>query len=309
LKVKPDIIHGHMHEGALIGGVLARLSGVPLVFDFQGGLTGEMVDHGFLAPNGRLFSWAHRLEKRICHLPQATLTSSLRAENFLAGEFNVPRHAIHPLPDCVDLERFNPAKFSAETRQSLRGMLGIPDGRPIVAYLGLLADYQGTDHLIHTAAHLKQSGEDVHFLIMGFPRVQHYRAMAEALGVGDRVRFTGKVDYRLAPLYLSLGDIAISAKMSATEGSGKVLNYMAMAQPVVAYDTVVHREYLAEAGTYVPVGDISGLAGAICSLLQDPDHCRCLGQQLRQRAAEKYSWQQAGIRICDLYENLIQSVR
>jgi len=306
LKVKPDIIHGHMHEGALIGGVLARLSGAPLIFDFQGGLTGEMIDHGFLNQSGRFFPWVHRLEKYICHMPQAILTSSLRAENLLADEFRVPRRSIYPLPDCVDLERFNPAKFSAAVRQTLRRQLGIPDGRPVVAYLGLLADYQGTDHLIRAAAHLKQCGEAVHFLIMGFPRVQHYRAMAQALGVGDRVHFTGKVDYRKAPLYLSLGDVAVSAKMSATEGSGKVLNYMAMAQPIVAYDTAVHREYLAEHGVYAPAGDFRALAGAICDLVHDPERRRCLGQKLRQRAAEKYSWQQAGEQICELYEELLK---
>jgi hypothetical protein len=44
-----------MHEGALIGGLLARLLRVPLVFDFQGSMTGEMVDHNFLRRDGRLF--------------------------------------------------------------------------------------------------------------------------------------------------------------------------------------------------------------------------------------------------------------
>ena len=106
--------------------------------------------------------------------------------------------------------------------------MGIPDGCPVVAYLGLLADYQGTDHLIKAALHLKEQGDEIHFLIMGFPRVQYYESMAARLGVGDRVSFTGKVDYKHAPFYLSLGDVAVSAKMSATEGSGKVLNYMAM---------------------------------------------------------------------------------
>jgi glycosyltransferase involved in cell wall biosynthesis len=140
---------------------------------------------------------------------------------------------------------------------------------------------------------------------MGFPKVQYYRSMAEQLGVGDRVRFTGKVDYKVAPYFLSLGDVAISAKMSSTEGSGKVLNYMAMGQPVVAYDTAVHREYLAEHGLYVPVGDTEGIAAAISELIHDPERCRCVGEYLRQRAAEKYSWQRAGEKICDLDEVLI----
>ena len=62
-RFRPDIIHGHMHEGALIGGLLARLLRVPLVFDFQGSLTAEMVDHQFLDPNGRLFRWVYRAER------------------------------------------------------------------------------------------------------------------------------------------------------------------------------------------------------------------------------------------------------
>ncbi len=307
-RLRPDIIHGHMHEGALIGGMLARFAGVPLVFDFQGGLSGEMIDHGFLNPDGRIYPWVHRLERFICHLPQATLISSLRAEKLLVEEFGVPKDTIHPLPDCVDLERFKPSKFSAEVKGNLRKRFGIPEKRPIVAYLGLLADYQGTHHLIQAAAYLKQIGEDVHFLIMGFPKVQQYREMAKRLGADDRVTFTGKVDYKHAPLYLSLGDLAISAKMSATEGSGKVLNYMAMGQPVIAYDTAVHREYLADHGVYTPVGEFMGLANAIQALLQDPGRCRCLGQALRRRAAERYSWQRAGREIGALYESLITTV-
>jgi glycosyltransferase involved in cell wall biosynthesis len=305
LPLRPDIIHGHMHEGALIGGLLARLLRVPLVFDFQGGLSGEMIDHGFLKPTGRLYRWVYRLEKFICHLPQAILTSSLRAEDLLANGFAVPPEIIHPLPDCVDLERFNSARFSAETRQNLRRQLNIPEGRPVVAYLGLLADYQGTHHLIQAAAKLKQMGEDVHFLIMGFPRVPHYQAMAQSLGVNDRITFTGKVTYNRAPLYLSLGDIAVSAKVSATEGSGKVLNYMALGQPIVAYDTPVHREYLAEHGLYVPPGDIKGLAETIVRLSLNPELRRCLGQKLQQRAAQEYSWRRAGEQIGKLYDSLI----
>ena len=48
LRWKPDIIHGHLHEGALIGSVLGRLARIPVVFDFQGSLTAEMLDHHFI---------------------------------------------------------------------------------------------------------------------------------------------------------------------------------------------------------------------------------------------------------------------
>jgi len=234
-------------------------------------------------------------------MPDSILTSSVRARGLLEGEFGVKSEIIRPLPDCVDINRFEPASFTPEDKKKLRHDLGIPDGRPVVAYLGLLADYQGIPHLIEAARPLKESGMNLHFLIMGYPRVDYYKRMAESAGVGDRITFTGKVYYRDAPRYLSLGDLAISAKSSSTEGSGKVLNYMAMALPVVAYDTPVHREYLGKLGVYAPVGDVAALAMSMRNLVNDPDRRQALGTGLRERAAERYSWKSTGQIIEKVY--------
>lgn len=304
MRFRPHVVHGHMHEGVLIGGVLARLLRVPLVFDFQGSLTAEMVDHRFLNPDGRLYPWAMQLEKLINRLPAAILTSSLQATHLLQERFEVPAAAIHPLPDCADAARFDPQQFSEAERRALKRRLGLPEGRIIIAYLGLLTDYQGIPHLIETAVSLKEMDLPVHFLIMGYPNVAHYQKMARDKGVAGIVTFTGKVEYRHAPAYLALGDIAVAPKMSSTEGSGKLLNYMALAQPVVAYDSPVHREYLADWGVYAPLGDVAAFAQAVAGLVQAPERRQELGQKLRQRAIREYSWQRAGEQIVALYRNL-----
>ncbi len=302
MRERPDIIHGHMHEGAFIGGVLARLLGVPLVFDFQGSMTSEMVDHGFIDPDGRIHAWADYLERAINNkFPDAILTSSLQAKRLLERKFQVDPQIIYPLPDCADTERFHPGILDSGERDRLRRSLGIPDGRWIVAYLGLLTDYQGTPHLINAAAKLKVANENIHFLVMGYPNVDHYRRLAEHAGVQDHMTFTGKIEYRDAARFLSLGDIAVAPKISATEGSGKILNYMAMAQPVVAFDTPVSAEYLAEWGVYAPVGEVSAFARAIQDLAHDPQRRLQLGRALRNRAQEKYNWQKAGKKIESLY--------
>ncbi|MCZ7665714.1 MAG: hypothetical protein M5U34_00020 [Chloroflexi bacterium] len=54
---------------------------------------------------------------------------------------------------------------------------------------------------------------------MGYPNVAHYETISQNLGIQDILTFTGKVEYRDAPLYLSLGDIAVAPKMSSSEGS------------------------------------------------------------------------------------------
>lgn len=306
-RFKPDVVHGHMHEGVLIGGLVSRLLGVPLVFDFQGSLTGEMVDHGFISPAGTGYRFWHAVEGLACRLPKAILVSSLRAAPLLASEFGVPAEQLVPMPDCAQLDHFNPGRFSAADKAAARRRLGIPAGRPVVVYLGLLADYQGTPHLLHALVRLRAAGEEVHFLVMGFPNEDQYAQLAATLGVGNWVTFTGRVDYeRQAPLYLSIGDLAVSPKLSATEGSGKVLNYMAMAQPVVAFETPVHKEYLGEAGVYVPPGDVDGLAAAIQDLLHRPERRHELGQALRERAAQQYSWPAAARRIEQVYKQLVE---
>lgn len=304
LQVRPDLIHGHMHEGALIGGMLARLLRVPLVFDYQGGLSSEMVDHGFLNPSGPFYPMVRRLERFICHLPNATLTSSHRARAHLANHFGVSETSIYPLPDCVDTGRFNPERYDDAAKAALRLRLGISSGRPILVYLGLLADYQGTPDLVEAAALLKERGEQVHFLIMGYPRVDEYRFLAKQKGVDDMVTFTGKVAYDNAPLYLSLGDIAVSAKMSATEGSGKIIDYMAMGLPVVAFDTPVSREMLGELGIYAEYGSAESLAGGLIRALRDKEGSHTLRQELRQRAVEHFSWSQRIGQIVELYRRI-----
>jgi glycosyltransferase involved in cell wall biosynthesis len=92
--------------------------------------------------------------------------------------------------------------------------------------------------------------------------------------------------------------------MSTTEGSGKLLNYMALAQPVVAYESPVHREYLGDLGVYVPARDVTAFAQALADLLHDPPRRRALGQQLRQRAITVYSWQRVGEEMVTLYRLL-----
>ncbi len=301
---RPDIVHGHLHEGALIGWLASRLLGRPLVFDFQGSLTGEMIDHGFLKRDGPVHAFFRRLEHWIDRRPAAIVTSSRQGQQHLASQFGVPAERVLALPDCVDATVFRPDVLSAEERQRDRAVLGIPAGRQVVIYLGLLARHQGTDLLLQAARQVVNERPEVHFLIMGFPGTETYGTLARQMGLAPWTTFTGRVPYEEAPRRLALGDLAVATKLSTTEGSGKILNYMAMGLPTVAFDTPVSREYLGEDGLYAEAGDADALARAILTALAQPELLKMRAARLRARAVADYDWLFAGRKLVEIYDRL-----
>ena len=305
-RSRPDLVYAYLHEGALIGHFVARKLGVPLLFDFQGSLAGELAGHGWLKSGRLAYRLARRVERWIHRRADAILCSSEHAVTALQQEGDARR--LSALPDCVDTAFFDPGRLNPASQATLRERLRIPPGREVVAYLGLLGEHQGISHLLRAAAVWPPDAPEVHFLVMGYPRVETYKRMAAQLGVGDRVTFTGKVAYEDAPLYLSLGDVAAAPKVSDSEGHGKLLNYMAMRLPTAAFDTPVSREYLADLGRYAPLGDAAALARALADLLASQNH-RAIGEALRRRAEERFSCEALGAELESVLLSVAQRVQ
>ncbi len=305
LRLRPTVIHAHLHEGALIGTLLKRLLNVPLVFDYQGSLTAEMIDHGFLrGPESRLYRPLRALERWANLQADALITSSRNAADLLRANFGFPPERLYTVIDGINTERFRPPERTPQAeadRQALRASLGILPERRVVVYLGVLAPYQGIDLLLEAARRLVAETPDLHFLIMGYPGVERYGALAERLGIAGHVSLPGRIRYKDSHAFLALGDVAVAPKMSATEGSGKIPQYMAMGLPVVTFDTPVSREYLGDLGLYARFGDTADFAATLRRALDDRALAARLGAAVRERAVRELSWEQAGRRISAIY--------
>lgn len=286
-----DVVLGYLHEGALIGRFAADRLRAPLVFDYQGSLAGELAGHGWLRPGKTAYRLVRHLERWIHRRADAILCSSQHAAATLRQEGDCPH--VLAFPDRVDTAFFNPDHIRENARRELRAALGIPPERKVIVYLGLLGKHQGILYLLQAAAAWPQDAPPAHFLVMGYPRADAYRKLAEEMGLAGRVTFTGKVSYEDAPRYLAIGDIAVAPKVSDSEGHGKLLNYMAMSLPTAAFDSPVSREYLADLGRYAPIGDADALAAQLAQLAAS-DQARALGQALRLRAQAVFSAEALG---------------
>lgn len=297
-RMRPDLIHAHLHEGAFFGVFLKKILGIPLLFDCQGSLTGELADHGFAREGSLLYRFFSLLEGWINRNADAIITSSGAGRDDLVGRWGVPVRKVTALMDGVDTAVFRPY-----SRDEVRSRLGIAPHVPLVVFLGVLNRYQGIDLLLSAMVILKAKGSPVRFLVMGFP-AEGYREKALELGVDDMVTFTGRIDYGNAPAYLSAGDMAVSPKISLTEANGKLFNYMACGLPTVVFDTPINREILGDAGVYARFGDAADLADRIEALAADAAERCLLGQQVRDRAEKDHSWRARGGELSGIYRRL-----
>ena len=300
-RFRPDILHGHLHEGAAIASLVGRLVRRPAVADLQGSVTDEMIAHGHLPARGPLPASLRRLERLVLHWPARLLPSSANFAQELVDVWRVPRERVVLLADGIDPEFLRPGPVPDD----LRERLGLVDKR-VVVYLGVLTKYQGIDDLLAAWPVVMAAVPDAHLLLMGHPNVEHYRARAGTLTPPGSVTLTGRIDYADSPRYLALGDVAVSPKHVSTEANGKLLNYMAMGLPAVAYEGPVSRELLGEAGVFAPMRDVSALGAAIAGLLRDPHEQKLRGQALRERAVAHFGWPALGRRLADVYRTCLE---
>jgi glycosyltransferase involved in cell wall biosynthesis len=300
-EFQPDIIHAHLHEGALIGCAVRMFTGIPVLFDLQGSLTGEMSAHGFIKKNTlvhRIFEW---IEYQTDQWPDFVVTQAATMRDELLRKFRVPGNRVALTMDGVDSQDFRPGL----SIDDLRTRYGLGNA-PVVVYLGLLNHYQGVDCLLEAIPQIIREVPETVFLIMGYPDVERYTEMARKLGIPDRnIRFTGRIPYEDAPRYICLGQIAVSPKLGITEANGKLYNYMACGLPTVAFENSINREVLGDAGVYAEMGKSVSLAEGILQLLRNPGLRSALGKLGRTRVVENFSWDAVAKRLLVCYEKVL----
>jgi len=294
IREKPDIIHGHLHEGALIGYFVSRIMRKPLLFDLQDSLTGELRAYKY-RDTGAFYKLLFFAEKWIDHRADIIVTQSSDMMDELEKKFKIPKRKLALTMDGADVKTFRPGL-------NTNGIdIKLPKGKTIVAYLGGLTKNKGVDYLIKAIPHVIKKNKNVHFLVMGYPNVEYYKTLAKKIGVEEYVTFTGKIEYSKAPQYLNLADIAVSPKCTETEANGKLYNYMAVGLPVVAFDTRMDREVLGNSALYAGKKDVKDLARNILKFVNNKTLAKKSGKALRKRVVENYSWDRVGGRLMKSY--------
>lgn len=173
--------------------------------------------------------------------------------------------------------------------------LGGP-GTALVGYLGNINPQDGVDLVLEAAQVLREEGrDDIEFVLVGGGSTQPVlAARAEELGLADSVHFTGRLpdDEMLATLCACAICVQPDPKNPLNDKStmNKVMEYMAIRRPVVAFDLVETRVSCGDAARYAEPGGVRDLARILAHLVDHPEEREEMARLGRERVETQLLW-------------------
>ena len=147
-------------------------------------------------------------------------------------EFKVESH-IEVVPNGVDLKRFHTATPLS------RAEFGYKEKDILLVYAGRIAPEKNLEFLLQSFAGVAQVVPNAHLLILGSGQKEHEDAtlpLPEKLGIPDRVRFFGLINYDELPFYLAMCDAFVTASVTEVHPLS-VIEAMATGLPVLGIDS------------------------------------------------------------------------
>jgi glycosyltransferase involved in cell wall biosynthesis len=212
----------------------------------------------------------------------------------------------------IDLAQWDPSRFDAEARARTRRELGIPEGVPVIGFIGRLVRQKGVLELIDAFRILRDQGVEAHLLMIGdvHPSERDHatavelRARVARYGLERHVSLPGF----LRPVTPAFAVMDVFVLPSHREGIAQsTLEAGAMGLPVVGAACRGIRAAVIEdvTGLLVPVEAPAELAAAIRRVLEEPDLARRLGDAGRDRALRLYGREQFLRSMIDIYDKVL----
>lgn len=290
-QMQPSVIHMQTAAGnlAFMTGLAARWHRIPSLLKYTADLVAQKATvEDFERTSGwphRLRHWANQHSKNdfqqlLFQLYQGIWATTPAFQSRLQQHYRVAPEKCWLLPNFIDLQPF------AAVAQC-RSAIATPSKRALeLLTVARLFPVKGLDVYLRALAQLHDLPIRARIVGSGSAEYRQYlQALAAALGLSDRVAFTGAIEPEQVAAAYAAADVFVLP--SRHEPFGIVLiEAMAAGLPVVATQ-VDGIPYVVEAGRsalLVPPGDVDSLAIAIRTLVQSADQRQTLAAAGRKRA-------------------------
>jgi len=286
----------------LIAGLFKLLAGTRFVFDHHD-INPELYEAKFGRRDvfWRLLVWLERMTFRTADVSIATNGSYRRIAMERGGMAPGNVFVVRSGPDLKRMEILPP-------RPELR------KGRTyLVGYVGVIGQQEGIDLLLHAVHSIvrDRGRHDIHFgIVGGGPSLKEMQGLAARLDVSDYVTFTGRVPDRELLEMLNTADVCVNPDrvnaMNDKSTMNKIMEYMALAKPIVQFELSEGRVSAGEASLYARPNDPKDMAAKIVALIDDPTRRQEMGAYGRERVLDALSWEHEAPKLLAAYDAVFE---
>ncbi|MFG0330722.1 MAG: glycosyltransferase [Phycisphaerales bacterium] len=298
-EFEPEIVHAH--HPFLLGDTALRVAAardLPLVFTHH--TMYERYTHYVPGDSEAMRRFVIRMATDYANLcdriiaPSESVAVTLRERGV--------ETPIVPIPTGID-----PNRFAEGDGSEAREQYGVPKDAFVVGHVGRLAPEKNLEFLARAVGRFLKDRREAQFLVVGGgPSQSGIRETCDRLGVGDRLRMTGKLTGSdLSNAYHAMNVFAFA---SHSETQGMVLaEAMTAGVPVVAVDAPGAREVVRDGvnGRLLVEDDEREFAAALSEFadasVQDNEEFRAAAL----RTAQEFSLERCSLRVLDMYRDLV----
>jgi glycosyltransferase involved in cell wall biosynthesis len=299
-----DIDVFHAHHPFLLGPAAARLArraGRPLVFTYH--TRYEKYAHYVPLTRSLVEAAAVQLSTRFAARADAVIAPSVvvRTDLLRRGV----RAPLAVIPTGVDLEHFRPGDRVAARRE-----LGLPEGDPVLLYVGRLDREKSVERVLLAFDRAASTVPRARLLLVGHGKeAGRLQRLAGSLTAADRVAFLGVWAHDRLPVCYQAADLFVFA--SETETQGLVLaEAAACALPAVAVNASGCDEVVRDGETgLLTKADPTALAEAVIGLLLDGERRAAMAGRARDVAEREFDVRLQLDRTLDVYADALERGR
>lgn len=294
---KFDVIHAHDWLVANAAKVLKNSFEIPIVATIHATESGR---------NSGIHDETQRYINDTEWLLTYEATEVIVNSNYMKGHvqslFGLPFDKINVAPNGINTTNFNGVERDYDFRRQYA-----MDNEKIILYVGRLVYEKGIQHLISAMPKILANYHDAKLVIAGKGgMLDELKGQAEAMGLRNKVYFTGYLDAKQVQKMYKCADVAVFP--STYEPFGIVaLEAMLAGVPTVVSDIgglneiVTHREN----GMKSYAGNSNSIADSVLSLLYDKQLAANIAKKAKAKVKEEFNWNKIAQDTHYIYEKAI----
>jgi len=296
-----DVIHCLYPLSSLMGASLFKHkhSDTKLVYDIRSPWIDMSVERGSIPrPAGGIYRTAvYGFENILSDNADAFIFITNGLKNYYESKVSIKGKPYSIIPSGIDLDHFT---MGGGTR--VRNMYGIGEEEIVLGYVGGVSSMRDLDFAISGSKAASDERDDIRLMMVGDGNdLGNLKRLAEDFDCGEKVIFTGRVDFSEVPKYISALDIGLchlpDKMVFRYSFPMKILEYLSCGIRVLASNIPAHREIMKDLDGIILYEDFQSFVTSLCNIDKR--------DKMLFSGLEKYSWKQISLSIRELWERAI----